>query len=262
MKQSASVALQSAGIILLSLIYAGFALHHSQRSAASIASIRAPSGARLIASGGVTSYCFEPENPQSERGALPVLICIGNEYFQPDRIAPFVHQLGEPVILIWCGLLTNLADDTQVDDPVIWEKKRLEFRNLLKRYQEIPGFDEHRVYLTGFSFTGAYAWMLAYDDPQQYAGLVVMSAVCYPKQIQERLEAAKTLPTVVVRGEKDKLFMLHRADEERTGRTIESLNRDSRFIIKPGEGHSEMTNYWAENLRYILQFKRGESSMK
>jgi hypothetical protein len=83
-----------------------------------------------------------------------------------------------------------------------------------------------------------------------------MSAVCYPKQIQERLEASKTLPTIVVRGENDKLFMLRRADEERTGRTIESLNPASRFIIKPGEGHSEMTNYWAENLRYILQFKR------
>ena len=212
----------------------------------------------------MTSYCFEPEHAQHHGEPLPVLICIGNDYFQPDRIAPFVHQLGEPVILIWCGLLTNLPDDTQVDDPVVWEKKRSQFKDLLKRYQEIPGFDidENRIYLTGFSFTGASAWMLAYDDPQRYAGVVVMSAVCYPKQIQERLEPAKTLPTVVVRGEKDKLFMLRRADEKRTGRTIESVNPASRFIIKPGEGHSELTNYWAENLKYILQFKRGESSSK
>ena len=259
MKQSTCVALQSAGIILLLLIYAGFALRHSQHSAASI---RAPSGARLITSGGVSSYCFEPGKPEYERGALPVIICIGNDYLQPDMIAPLVHQLGEPVILIWCGLLTDLADDTQVDDPVVWEKKRSEFRSLLKRYQEIPWFDEHRIYLTGFSFTGAYAWMLAYDDPQRYAGVVAMSAVCYPKQIQERLEVARTLPTVVVRGEKDNFFMLRRADEERTGRTIESFNPASRFIIKPGESHSALTNYWAENLRYILQVKRGEYSTK
>jgi len=259
MKQSTSVALQSAGIIPLLLIYAGFALHHYKGSAPAV---RAPSSARLITSGGVNSYCFEPENPQHQSGPFPVIICIGNDYLQPDRVAPVAHQLGKPVILIWCGLLTDLADDTQVDDPAVWQKKRSEFRSLLKRYQQIPGFDERRVYLTGFSFTGAYAWMLAYDDPQRYAGVVAMSAVCYPKQIQERLEAAKTLPAVVVRGENDKLLMLRRADEERTGRTLESLNPASRFIIKPREGHSEMTNYWAENLRYVLQFKRGKSSTK
>jgi hypothetical protein len=252
-----SLVLQSAGIILLLLIYAGFALqHHSQHSAASG---HAPSGARLIFGGGVASYCFEPAAPQHKGGPLPVIICIGNDYLQPDRIAPFAHQLGEPVILIWCGLLTDLADDAQVDDPVVWAKKRSQFRNVLKRYQEIPGFDQHRVYLTGFSFTGAYAWMLANDDPQRYAGVVAMSAASYPKQIQERLEAARPLPTVVVRGEKDKFFILRRAEEERTGRTIESLNAASRFITKPGAGHSEMTNYWAENLRYILRFERGRS---
>jgi hypothetical protein len=259
MKQLRSLALQSAGMILLLLVYAGFALRHNKHSAASV---QAPSDAQLIIGGGVTSYCFEPDNLQQKGAPLPVIICIGNDYLQPDRIAPLARQLEEPVILIWCGLLMNLADDTQVDDPVLWEKKRSEFRNVLKRYQEIPGFDEHRVYLTGFSFTGAYAWMLAYDDPHRYAGVVAMSAPCYPKQIQERLEAAKTVPTVVVRGETDRFLVMRRADEERTGSTIESLSPASRFIIKPGEGHSEMTNYWAENLRYILQFERGESSTK
>ena len=38
--------------------------------------------------------------------------------------------------------------------------------------------------------------------------------------------------------------------------SIESCNSDSRFILKPGEGHGAMGKYWRENLQYVLQFRR------
>lgn len=255
MKSPTSRTLETAGIILILLIYSGLAFRRSHHPAHDLAL----PGLRLIASDGIRSYYVQSGNRSPDQGPLPVIICIGNRYLQPDILGRFTGQLGEPVILIWCGLLNDLSDATQVDDPVLWEKKRSEFKSLLKRYREIPGFDEHRVYLTGFSFTGVYAWMLAYDEPERYAGVVAMSAVCYPKQIQQRIEAAKTVVTVVVRGERDKWLTMHRAEEERTGRIIESQNPRSKFTTKPGEGHSEMTNYWSENLRYILQFRQNES---
>ncbi|MGA2867288.1 MAG: hypothetical protein ABSF95_22655 [Verrucomicrobiota bacterium] len=199
--------------------------------------------------------CSEPGKGFKER--LPVIICIGHNFSQkPDVLTQLVGRLGEPVLLIWCDLLSDLSGDTRLDDPVVWEKKRREFTGLLSRYRQILKFDEQRVYLTGTGFAGAYAWMLAYDQPEQYAGVVAMSAPSNPKQIQERIEAAKAVVTVVVMREKLEWLVKHRAEEERTGRFIESQNLRSKFSVKSIEGRSEMAKCWAENLKYILQFRK------
>jgi hypothetical protein len=86
-----------------------------------------------------------------------------------------------------------------------------------------------------------------------------MSATSYPRQIQENLEAAKMLVTVVVRGEKDDTPPRDLPGEMRTGRIIESSHPGSRFVLKPGEGHRDMHKYWRENLQYVLQFRRKEN---
>jgi erythromycin esterase-like protein len=119
--------------------------------------------------------------------------------------------------------------------------------------------DANRIYLTGFSFAGVYAWMLAYDHPELYAAVVPMSATSYPRQIQGNLEAAQALVTVVVRGEKDHAFPRGLAEETRTGKMIESYNARSRFVLKAGEGHQDVGKYWRENLQYVLQFRRKDN---
>lgn len=98
--------------------------------------------------------------------------------------------------------------------------------------------------------------MLAYDHPESYPAVVPMAATSYPRQIQEHVEAAKTLVTVVVRGEKDETPPRDLATETRTGKIIESANPDFRFVLKPGEGHRNMHKYWRKNLQYVLQFRR------
>jgi dienelactone hydrolase len=146
-----------------------------------------------------------------------------------------------------------------VEDEAVWARKRQQFLTLLNDYQRRLPLDESRIYLTGFSFAGVYAWMLAYDHPDRYAAVVPMSATSYPRQIQENLEAAKALVTVIVRGEKDDRPPLYLAGEMRTGRMIESCNPCSRFVLKMGEGHRDMHKYWRENLQYVLQFRRKEN---
>jgi hypothetical protein len=101
--------------------------------------------------------------------------------------------------------------------------------------------------------------MLAYDHPELYAAVVPMSAPSHPRQIQGHLEAAQTLVTVVVRGEKDDTPPCDLAGETRTGRIIESAHSGSRFVLKPGEGHLDMHKYWRENLQYVLQFQKNDS---
>ncbi|MBN1505993.1 MAG: erythromycin esterase family protein [Sedimentisphaerales bacterium] len=153
--------------------------------------------------------------------------------------------------------MCDLSGDCLVDDEAAWARKKPQFLTLLDDYKANLPVDEDRVYLTGFSSAGVYAWMLAYDRPDLYAAVVPMSAPSYPHQIQEHLDAAKTVPTIWVRGEKDDPNNL--APEMQTGKTIESYNPRCQFVLKPGEGHQGVGKYWLENLQYVLQFRRKDN---
>jgi predicted esterase len=213
-----------------------------------------------IRTAGITSYYVCSGTEAGQEGKLPTIIFIGHLHDSPFRdLSIFKNWFDEPVLLIWSGLMSDLRGDSPVDNEANWAKKRQQFLTLLDDYKRKLRLDEDRIYLTGFSSAGVYAWMLAYDHPELYAAVVPMSATSYPRQIQEHLEAARTLVTVVVRGEKDERMQRDLAGETRTGRIIESSNSGSRFVLKPGEGHHGVGKYWRENLQYVLQFRRNDT---
>jgi pimeloyl-ACP methyl ester carboxylesterase len=204
---------------------------------------------------GITSYYVYSGVEGDYEAKLPVIIFVGHPLLSPTkRLLAFKDEFDEPVLLIWSGLLSDLREECLVDDHTVWARKRQEFVRLLDNYRERFNLDTNRIYLTGFSFSAVYAWMLAYDRPELYAGVVPMSAVSYPAQIQQHLDAAKTVITVVVRGKEDPGFAGRQ--ELETGRTIESYNRHSKFILKEAEGHSEVGKYWLEYLKYALSFSK------
>ena len=98
--------------------------------------------------------------------------------------------------------------------------------------------------------------MLAYDRPDLYSGVVAMSAVSYPEQIQHNLESGESIVTVVVRGQNDHAFPKRLEQERKTGHVIESRNPHSKFVLKQGESHGSVEKYWLEYLNYILQFSK------
>jgi protein-S-isoprenylcysteine O-methyltransferase Ste14/erythromycin esterase-like protein len=210
---------------------------------------------------GVTSYYVCSGARPDHAGKLPAIIFIGHPLSSPFRdLAVFKGWFDEPVLLIWSGVVSDIREGCPVEDEPVWARKRQQFLRLLDDYQRKLPVDESRIYLTGFSLAGVYAWMLAYDRPELYAAVVPMSATSYPRQIQEHLEAAKTLVTVVVRGEKDDTPPRDLAAETRTGRIVESCNPGSRFVLKAGEGHHDMHKYWRENLQYVLQFRKRDDN--
>ncbi len=212
-----------------------------------------------IRTDGVTSYYVRSNTRAAHRGKLPAIIIVGHPLSSPFKnLSTFKDQFDEPVLLIWSGLLSDVQEDCPVDDEAVWASKRELFPRLLDDYKRKLDIDESRVYLTGFSFAGVYAWMLAYDRPELYAAVVPMSATSYPRQLQENLDAGKKVVTVWVRGEKDDTPPQDLAAETQTGRRIGSNNPDSRFILKPGEGHRDMHKYWRENLQYVLQFSAND----
>jgi hypothetical protein len=219
--------------------------------------LRPWSGVHRIRADGITSYYVYSGADVSREGKLPAIIIVGHLLSSPFKdLATFKDRFDEPVLLIWSGLVCSLAENCPVDDEVALASKSQQFLALLDNYKRRFSIDEDRVYLTGFSFAGVYAWMLAYDRPELYAAVVPMSATSYPRQIQENLDAAKAVATVWVRGEKDDTPPNNLAAESRTGRIIESYNPRSKFVLKPGEGHRQMHSYWLEHLRYVLQLGR------
>ena len=217
-------------------------------------------GIGRIRTDGVMSYYVYSGAKAGPDQKLPTIIFIGHPHDSPFRaLSVFRGWFDKPVLLIWSGLLSDVGEDRVVDDEVVWATKRQRFLTLLNDYERRLPIDESRIYLTGFSFAGVYAWMLAYDHPELYAAVVPMSATSYPRQIQGNLEAAKALVTVVVRGEKDHAFPRGLAGETRTGKMIESYNPCSRFVLKAGEGHRDMGKYWREYLQYVLQFHRKDN---
>ena len=215
-----------------------------------------PSSLSRITIEGVKSYYTYSNMESGSKEGLPALIIIGHPADRRASSERFIDQFNEPVLLIWCRLLDDLRDDTLVDDNTVWQRKKKAFLASFKGYQDHFRFDEKRVYLTGFSFAGAYAWMLAYDRPDLYTGVVAMSAVSYPEQLQQNLKSGESIVTVVVRGRNDAAFPERLAQETETGRVIESRNPHSKFVLKQDEDHGSVAKYWLQYLSYILQFSR------
>ena len=219
-----------------------------------------PSSLGSITIDGVKSYYAYSNMESGSKEGLPVIIIIDHPLggcTSPER---FVVKFDEPVLLIWCKLLDDLDHDTLVDDNTVWQKKRQVFLTLFQGYKDHFGFDERRVYLTGFSSTGVYAWMLAYDRPDLYSGVVAMSVVSYPQQIQQNLESGESIVTVVVIGQNDPMFLRREEQERQRGRVIESRNPHSKFVLMQGEDHSSIEKYWLEYLDYVLQFSKRDVS--
>lgn len=210
---------------------------------------------------GPSSY-FKLSESQTAQG-VPVIIHIGSMGERPKEVLlPWIGQIGQPVLLIWSGLLSDLDENTLLEDPVVWERKRREFPQLLSRYQNVFRFDKERVYLTGAGFAGAYAWMLAYDQPGLYAGVVAISAPAYPPPIQQRLDRGKSVVTVVVYGEKERWLTNQLAQWKETTRCIESQNPNSKLLLLPEENRRGVSKYWLESLKYILRFRKQDIELQ
>jgi len=215
-------------------------------------------GIKTIKIGDITSYYTYSNLEKGSKTEIPAIISIGHPYGDPiNRLQYFEGKFDEPVLLISSGLLSDLKDKSvAVENEEIWNEKSKKFLELVEFYKNFFDIDENRIYLTGFSFDGVYAWMLAYDHPELYAGVVAMSSVSYPPQIQNNLDSASEVVTVVVRGERDRHFPQRLEQEKETGRIIESKNPNSMWILKEGETHTDVEKYWIDYLKYILQFKK------
>ena len=209
---------------------------------------------------GVKSHYMYSNVESGSKEGLPVIIIIDHPFSKRRWPEQFAGKFDEPVLLIWCELLAGLSADTQIDDNTVWQKKRQVFLTQFQGYKDHFRFDERRVYLTGCSAGGVYAWMLAYDRPDLYAGVVAMSAVSYPQQIQQNLESGESVVTVVVRGENDTHFPRRLEQERQTGRVFESQNPHSKFVLMQGEDHGSAQEYWLQYLNYVLQSGEPDAS--
>ncbi len=247
-------------IAWLLLLLIGFGCQQAGGSEPAAGAQETQARIQSLRNGSTTSYyVFSNLSRGAKPEKLPAIIFIGHpapEIRPVDHFSLVWGKFSEPVLLIWSGLLDGMTEaelNTPVEDGEQWGRNSKRFPQLVAHYIETLPVDPERIYLTGFSASAVHAWMLAYDRPTLYAGVVAMSAVAYPPQIQERLESSAEVVTVVVRAEQDMRNEENRNLEEKTAAVIKAKNSRSKWVLKKGETHSGVRRYWAEYLDYILQ---------
>ena len=75
-----------------------------------------------------------------------------------------------------------------VDDPERLRRVPVVFEASVSRLPDLLPIDPARVYLTGSSFDGVWAWILGLSKPELY--VVALSAVSYPEAILDRYRRA------------------------------------------------------------------------
>jgi dienelactone hydrolase len=102
-------------------------------------------------------------------------------------------------------------------------------RDLLTRFAVDPA----RVYVTGLSQTGFWAWYLGRELGDRLAGIAPMGAVTW--QVDKALENLLTLPTFVLHGENDKTCPV--AQPRATTQRMQALGLPVKYLEVAGAAH-------------------------
>lgn len=124
-----------------------------------------------------------------------------------QALANYLRQVRDDVIGVRPRIFDKLCQDGRYDRLIrsrdgeaFWTAAPL-FRNLLRALRLRLAVDGDRIYLTGISMSGYWAWRLGADLPGEWAGVIPISAVTH--QVQFGLENFECLP----------VFILHARDD-------------------------------------------------
>ncbi len=209
---------------------------------------------------GVQSLALVPDSVPPAKG-WPLVLRIGHPR-QLDQMIAQLRQIrrhmpkDEPFLFVTTDILT-LENDCAVDAADLVSSVPKRFSGFVDALTSRLPVDRERIYLTGFSFDGVWAWMLGYAEPLRYAAVAALSSVSYPKPIQEGIKKGTTLPVCVLRGAKDPLVKRHLVQETSTGEHLVRNNPSSIFKILPNTDHSGVENEADQCLQWLARWRRG-----
>jgi hypothetical protein len=118
------------------------------------------------------------------------------------------------------------------------------FRDLLSRY----AVDPERVYVSGLSQTGFWAWWLGAFRPDRFAGVAPMSAVTW--HVDRFAGNLATVPVYVLHGDADPTCEV--AQPRRTCALLQRLGADVRYDEIAGGAHEiSVWNHLPEGLTWL-----------
>lgn len=122
---------------------------------------------------------------------------------------------------------------------------RVFFRDVLSRFNVDPS----KIYVTGLSQTGFWAWYLGKARPDRYAGIAPMSAVTW--QVNQYLPNLALLPIGLLHGDADKVCNV---DQPRMTRLkLIDLKANLNYVEIPGAGHDgQVFSKLDEMLKWLL----------
>jgi dienelactone hydrolase len=200
---------------------------------------------------------------QSGMSQFPLVVRVGHPRVldqQRFELARLERELDarEPVAFLTTDVLalSLTSDRCHVDDAELLARVPSLFDATLDNALATLPIDRDRIYLTGFSFDGVWAWILGFARPDQYAAIAPLSAVSYPGPISGRPANGTALPVCALRGARDHMYPGRRDQEEHTGREMTTANPNSVFRILPDVDHGGVSDHSAECWRWLLGHRR------
>jgi len=153
---------------------------------------------------------------------FPVVIDAGHMSFRKAKddkaagaLANYLRQVPDPVVGVRPRFFDKLAVDGRYDrlgKQGGGERNRLAaalFRDLLRTLRVRYAVDPDRIYITGISMSGFWAWRLGADLPGEFAGIVPISSVTW--QVAFGFENFRALPVFILHAKDDRTCFFSQA---------------------------------------------------
>ncbi|GAB5558964.1 MAG: prolyl oligopeptidase family serine peptidase [Synoicihabitans sp.] len=202
---------------------------------------------RLTLSTGETVR-FWQYTPPDQEGALPLLLFLHGGGESGDNLE-VVKKHGPPALIEQGKSFPAIVLSPQLDDRRgFWDEDLL--ARFLTAFAAKNNVDSTRVYLTGLS-RGAYgALRLAMENPERFAGIVVISGAApapYARWLGDT-------PVRLFHGEDDQAIPV--AESTRIFEALQRAGADAELTIYPDIGHDAWTQTYANPLVWDWLFRQ------
>jgi len=221
--------------------------------------------ATLVSEGETWKFTVSIPKGYDGKKVFPVVIDAGHMTFQDasdddaaKALRNYLRQVRDPVVGVRPRFFDQLAADGRYDrlrkegSGVRNQLAARLFRDLLRTLRVRYAVDPDRIYITGISMSGWWAWRLGADMPGEFAGVVPISSVA--RQVWFGLENFRTLPVFILHAKDDRTCFFSQAGT--TLERLEALGAPVGHHFLDRGGHIMPFNHFGKAWKWISEKKR------
>lgn len=191
--------------------------------------------------GGVLKYLISVPEDYATKGPWPMILFLHGSGERGDNVET-VKVHGPPKLIAAGRKVPAIVVSPQCPADTKWEDHLKALVALLDDIQRRYEVDPARIYLTGLSMGGSGAWILAADQPQRFAAVVI----CCGRKPKEPLKLAglKDVPFRVYHGARDPTVPLK--DSEDLVADLKAAGGQVQLTVYPDLEHDCWTRTYSD----------------